>query len=133
MGIRWLCPRCNAIEVEAMKNKSPAESLGHRNSMNQRSLTASSTPDDEDNQGTRETEDRSSMSDDQDNVPEPDADSDAESMDDDQSESTYRLICLQQEAMKKLSSVFKLLNITPIHDKWVILIFIFKFLISLFF
>jgi hypothetical protein len=115
-----------------MKNKSPNESLGRRNSMNQRSSTASATADDADNQGTRETEDRSSMSDDQDNVPEPDGEDDAESMEDDQSESGYRLICLQQEATKKLSRIFKLLDIAPIHDKSVILMTICKFMISLF-
>ena len=129
--VSWLCPRCHSIETKEMTSKSPDEDLGRQNSLNQRSSPTTSSIDDEDNHDTGEKEEQSSMDDDDDdyeNVPESDREGDAESMEGDQMDGDYHFVYLQQQAMKKLSSIFKLLDIAPIHDKSVVLMAIIKFL-----
>lgn len=130
--VRWLCPRCHAVELKEMKIHQPMESSNSRSSSEDESTAEdlSSGDDDEisdevdhdndkdegDVQMDNGSEAQSKDDDDDDPLRTDDRENDPESMDE-ESDDTYDLEYHQNEAMEKLSTIFKLLNIDPIHDK----------------
>ena len=101
LKIRWLCPRCHAMETKIMNNEYKM--------------------DEDNNINTTSSSDELSGNDSIDNEGEDDSESDQEDCEEKQSdeelllELTYR----QEQAMEQLSTVFQLLKMGPIHDKQV--------------
>ena len=131
--VRWLCPRCHAVELKEMKIHQPMESSNSRSSSEDESTAedlssgdgdAISDEVDHDNdedegdvQMDNGVEAKSKDDDDGDDILRiADKVNGPESMDE-ELDDTYDLEYNQNEAMEKLSTIFKLLNIDPIHDK----------------
>jgi hypothetical protein len=131
--VRWLCPRCHAVDLKEMKIHQPMESSNSRSSSEDESTAEdlSSGDDaeisdevdhdnDEDEGSVQMDNDAEAESKDDDYDHDPwridDKENDPESMDK-ELDHTYDLEYHQNEAMEKLSTIFKLLNIDPIHDK----------------
>lgn len=119
--IRWLCPRCHSIETKAMQSRSISEIPGPRNSSNHKLSSDNPVEDEEDDDHTRESEENDGDSDEQspidDDVSITNSGDDVESMDEDPVDDADSLLYQQDEAMKKLSDLFKVLNLGPIHDR----------------
>jgi hypothetical protein len=128
--VRWLCPRCHAVELKEMKIHQPMESSNSRSSSEDESTAEdlSSGDDDEisdevdhdndEDEGDVQMDNgaEAESKDDDDPSRIDDKENDPESMDE-ELDDTYDLEYHQNEAMEKLSTIFKLLNIDPIHDK----------------
>lgn len=133
--VRWLCPRCHAVEWREMKIHQPMESSNSPSSSEDESTTEDLSSGDDDaisdevDHDEDEDEDEGDVrmengaeaeSKDDDCDDEilliDDKENDPESMDE-ELDDTYDLEYHQNEAMEKLSIIFKLLNIDPIHDK----------------
>ena len=119
--IRWLCPRCHSIETEAMQSRSAGEITDFRNSSSRKLSSDVPSKDEEDDDNIRESEEHDEDNEEQSSTDEDvsmsNSGDDVESMDDDPADEAQILSYQQDEAMKKLSSVFKLLNLGPIHDR----------------
>ena len=119
--IRWLCLRCHSSETKAMQSRSTIEIPGRRNSSNYKLSSDHLVEDEEDDGNTRESEENDGGSEEQssidDDVSMTNSGDDVESMDEDSVGDAHSLSYQQDEAMKKLSNVFKLLNLGPIHDR----------------
>ena len=119
--VRWLCPTCQSIETKAMQSRSTSESSDRRNSSNRKLSSDHPVEDEEDEDKTRESQENDGDSDEEssidDDVSITNSGDDVESMDEDPVDDTDSLAYQQDEAMKKLSIVFKLLNLGPIHDR----------------
>jgi hypothetical protein len=133
--IRWLCPKCHSFETKDMENYEPMETTGSRSSSDNQSVRENSHTEDDDsiqegeidydNQEDKDhdytdsdMEDESMDDDDNDDhLCMNDDEDDPESMDDEPEDDSHDLAYQQKEAMKKLSTIFQLLNIAPIHDK----------------
>jgi hypothetical protein len=120
-AIRWLCPRCHSSETKAMQSRTTSETPGRRNSSNRKLSSDDPSKDEEDEDNMRESgehdddgEEESSIDDD---VSMNNSGDDVESMDEDPVGDAESLSYQQDEAMKKLSDVFKVLNLGPIHDR----------------
>lgn len=104
-----------------MQSKLTNEIPDHRNLNNCKLSSDQPVEDEEDNDNTRESEendgDRDEQSSIDDDVSINNSGDDVESMDEDPVDDAESLPYQQDEAMKKLSAVFKLLNLGPIHDR----------------
>ena len=112
--IRWLCPRCHSIETKAMQSRSTSESPDRQSSSNDKLPSDNPSKDEEDDDNIEVSEEQSSIDDDASMT---NSRNDVESMDEDPVDDAESLSYRQDEAMKKLSNVFKLLNLGPIHDR----------------
>lgn len=119
--IRWLCSRCQSSETKAMQSRSTSEAPVRRNLSNCKLSSDHASNDEEGDDNTRESEENDEDSEDQSSIDEDvsmtNSEDDVESMDEDPVDDADSLSYQQDEAMKKLSSVFKLLNLGPIHDR----------------
>ena len=119
--IRWLCPRCHSTETKAMQSRSASEITDFRNSSNRKLSSNDPSNNEEDEDTIRESEEHDEDSEEQsssdEDVSMSNSGDDVESMDDDPADEAHILSYQQEEAMKKLSNVFKLLNLGPIHDR----------------
>lgn len=104
-----------------MQSRSTSEVSSSRKSSHRNLSSDHPVEDEEEYEKTRESqendgdsEELSSMDDD---PPMTNIMDDVESMDEDSVDETDSLSYQQDEAMKKLSNVFKLLNLEPIHDR----------------
>ena len=124
--IRWLCPRCHMLESNEMKIRQPMQINNNRTPTDDESTAEDTSSDENDDEegieevsydneenkdnshanGNMETE----TNDDDDEV-------DDESMEEDSGDVFDDLEYHQNEAMEKLSTIFRLLNIDSIHDK----------------
>ena len=125
--IRWLCPRCYTFESNEMKIHHPMQAYNNRSSSDHEFSAendAASDDDDDDETDdkvscdTEEYEDNNYINDDlrtmtKDNGEE----TNVESMDEGPGDVPCDLEYHQNEAMEKLSTTFRLLNMDPIHDK----------------
>jgi hypothetical protein len=121
--VRWLCPRCHAVDLKEMKIHQPMESSNSRSSSEDESTAEDLSLGDDDEISDEVDHDN----DEDEGGVQMDNDAEAESKDDDKEndpesmdeelDDTYDLEYHQNEAMEKLSTIFKLLNIDPIHDK----------------
>ena len=128
IGVRWLCPRCHTSESKEMKNQRTMETNDHHSSSgNDLSTGKSSIDDDNDEINNQEDDDLSvdnamegesiNGGDDDGRSFTNDEETGSESMDEEPGNIPYDLAHQQDEAMQKLSSIFQLFNINPIHDK----------------
>ena len=119
--IKWLCSRCQSSETTAMHSRSTSEAPARRNLSNCKLSSDHASNDAESDDNTRESEENDEDSEEQSSADEDvsmtNSGDDVESMDEDPVDDADSLPCQQDEAMKKLSNVFKLLNLGPIHDK----------------
>lgn len=124
--ICWLCPRCHLLESNEMKIHQPMQINNNRGPSDDES-TAEDIASDEDDDEDIDEETSCDNEDDEDNrymdddtgaeTKENDEETDVQSMDEQPSDVSYDLQYYQNEAMEKLSTVFRLLSIDPIHDK----------------
>ena len=119
--IRWLCPACHSIENKAMQSRSISDSHNRRNSSNHKLSSDHPVEDEEDDDNARESEENDGGSEEQSSIDDDmsmtKSEDDVVSMDEDPVHDADSLSYQQDEAMKKLSDVFKVLNLGPIHDK----------------
>ena len=119
--IRWLCRRCHSSETKAMHSSSTSEGPDRRSSGNRKLPSDHLSKDEDDDVNIRESEENDEDSEEQsstdDNVSTTNSGDDVESMDEDPVDDAESLSYRQDEAMKKLSSVVKLLTLGPIHDR----------------
>jgi hypothetical protein len=134
--IRWLCPNCHTFETKKMKSHQSMETTDSSSSSDNESTAEKSNTDDDDGSNEEETgydnqeddghyymdtgtEDGSvsDNDDDEDDSHVNNDDNDHESMDDESDDVLLHVVYQQNEAVDKLSTIFQLLNIAPIHDK----------------
>ena len=123
--IRWLCPRCHMLESNEMKIRQPMQINNNRTPTDDESTaedTSSDENDDEegieevsydneeeeDNNYSNEDMETETKDSDEEND---DEENDDESMDEDSGDVSDDLEYHQNEAMEKLSTIFRLLNI----------------------
>ncbi|CAF2758890.1 unnamed protein product [Rotaria sp. Silwood2] len=113
--VHWLCHRCHTLESNEMKIHQPMQIN------NNRSLTddeyavediSSGEDDDEEDEDNVYMNDNMKVE-----TKDNDEETDAESTDEESDDGSYNLEYHQNEAIEKLSTVFRLLNINPIHNK----------------
>ena len=109
--IRWLCSRCQSSETKAMQSRSTSEAPVRRNLSNCKLSSDHASNDAEGDDNTRESGEHD------DDVSMNNSGDDVESMDEDPVGDAESLSYQQDEAMKKLSDVFKVLTLDPIHDR----------------
>jgi hypothetical protein len=136
---RWLCPRCHAFESKEMMSRQAVQMTDNE----------VSTDDDENDAMTVEVADKCTTNDDDDGAEElndeeednvqmdsgflneskennddsldmDEKSTDCESMDEEEGSVSYEEEYQKHKAMERLSAVFKLLEIEPIHDKYVV-------------
>ena len=113
--IHWLCPRCHTLESKEMTNQT-MEIDTDRNDDDDESMTEDIDSDENDND--LEEENNEYIEEEIKGAPEDtDEETDSESMDEEPGDVSFDLEYRQNEAMEKLSTVFHLLNVDPIHDK----------------
>ena len=128
--IRGLRPRCHTFESNEMKIHQPMQTNNSRSSSDDDFSAENGIASDDDGDyddeetddkvscDTKDYEDNDCVSDDIRTITEDnDEETDAESMDEESRDVSYQLEYLQNEAMEKLSTNFRLLNIGSIHDK----------------
>ncbi len=123
--IRWLCPNCHSSETKTMRNHRSTKDHDDQTSSNNESVSENSSNDDQEDEPEEseeddevdEDEDQYKMDDDNDERLMAADDDDPESMDDEAVNDLHDLVFQQNQAAEKLSSIFQLLNISPIHDK----------------
>ena len=123
---RWLCPRCHTLESKEMKIRQPRQINNNRTSADDES-TGENTSSDENEDETsieelsddnEEDEYNSSSNDNMETeTNDNDEEIDDESLDEDSGDVYDDLEYHQNEAMEKLSAIFRSLSIDPIHDK----------------
>ncbi len=123
--IRWLCPRCHMLESNEMKIRQPMQ-INNKATLTDDESTAEDTSSDEndDEEGIEEVsydneedEDNSNSNDDMETDTNDDNEEvDGESMAEDAGDVFDDLEYHQNEAMEKLSAIFRSLNIDPIHN-----------------
>ena len=101
--ITMLCSRCHTLETKNMKEDESIEIEENYDSSDEEEKVEYDDGDDNDNH-----DDDGNNNDD---------DSDDDNDDDSDDDTLYELTLEQEEAMKKLSTIFRILNIDPIHDK----------------
>jgi hypothetical protein len=104
-----------------MQSRSASEITVFRHSSNRKLSSNDPSKDEEDEDNIRESEEHYEDSEERSSTDEDvsmsNSGDDVESMDDDPADEAHILSYQQHEAMKKLSSVFQLLNLDPIHDR----------------
>jgi hypothetical protein len=124
--IRWLCPRCHMLESNEMKIRQPMQINNNRTPTDDESTaedTSSGGNDDEEgieevSYDNEEDKDSSYSIDDMETeTNDSNEEIDDESMEEDSGDVFDDLEYHQNEAIEKLSSIFRLLNIDSIHDK----------------
>ncbi|CAF3344285.1 unnamed protein product [Rotaria sp. Silwood2] len=113
--IHWLCPRCHTLESKEMNNQT-MDMDTDRSDNDDGSMTEDTASDENDND--LEGENNGYINEEIEGAPEDsDDETDSESMDEEPGDVSFDLEYRQNEAMEKLSTVFRLFNIDPIHDK----------------
>lgn len=113
--IHWLCPRCHTLESQEMNNQTMDMNTDQSDN-DHGSITEDTASDESDND--LEGENNGYINDEIEGAPEDsDDETDSESMDEEPGDVSFDLEYRQNEAMEKLSTVFRLFNIDPIHDK----------------
>jgi hypothetical protein len=122
--IRWLCPNCHSSEIKTMRKHRSTKDHDDQTSSNNESLSENSSNDDQDDESEEceeneedEDEDQCEMDDDNGERSIAADNDDPESMDDEAGNDFHDLVFQQNQAVEKLSSIFQLLNISPIHDR----------------
>jgi hypothetical protein len=120
--IKWLCRRCHSSETKTMQSRSINETSDRRNLSNHKLSSDHPVEDEEDDDHTRESEDNDEDDEDEqssidDDMSITNSGDEIESMDEDPVDDAASLSYQQDEAMKKLSEVFKVLNLGPIHSR----------------
>ena len=115
--IHWLCPRCHTLESKEMNNRT-MEMDTDRNDDDDESMTEDIDSDENDSDNDFEGENNNYIDKEIEGTPE-DSDevTDSELMDEEPGDVLFDLEYRQNEAMEKLSTVFRLFNLDPIHDK----------------
>ncbi|CAF4942860.1 unnamed protein product [Rotaria socialis] len=126
--VHWLCPRCHTLESSELKIHQPMQ-INNNRSLTDAEYTVediSSGEDDDDEEDADEEisydnledEDNVYMNDNMEaEIKDNDKETDAESMDEESDDVSYDLEYHQNEAIEKLSTIFRLLNIKSIQDK----------------
>ena len=123
---RWFCPRCHTLESNEMKIRQPMQINNNRTPTDDESTADDTSSDENDDEegieevsyDNEEDEDNNSSNDDMETeTNDNDEEIDDESMDEDPDDAYDDLECHQNEATEKLSAIYRLLNIDPIHDK----------------
>ena len=113
--IHRLCPRCHTLESMEMNNQTMDVDIDQSDN-NDDSITEDTDSDENDND--LEGENNGYINEEIEGTPEDsDDETDSESMDEEPGDVSFDLEYRQNEAMEKLSTVFRLFNIDPIHDK----------------
>lgn len=132
--IRWLCLTCHAFESKKMMTHQSMGFNDNESSSDDEAMTEVSPDNDDKNDDVavnmefndlNEKEEENlhmdsgiiAESNDDDESPRDDETTDPESMDEDTCHAFYELEHQKEEAMKQLSNIFQLLNISPIHDR----------------
>lgn len=124
--IRWLCPRCHMLESYEMKIRQPMQINNSRTATDDESTTEDTSSDEDDDEegieevsyDNEENEDNSYSNDDMEaESNDNNEEVDDESMQEDSGDVFADLEYHQNEAIEKLSTIFRLLNIDSIHDK----------------
>ncbi|CAF4623453.1 unnamed protein product [Rotaria socialis] len=125
--VHWLCPRCHTLESSELKIHQPMQ-INNNRSLTDTEYTVediSSGEDDDDEEDADEEISYDNLEDEDvymnDNmeaeIKDNDKETDAEPMDEESDDVSYDLEYHQNEAIEKLSTIFRLLNIKPIQDK----------------
>jgi hypothetical protein len=115
--INWLCTKCHVFERKKMEDQESMMVVESRTSSDDESISHdSNAEDDKEDEENEYDEEEQEQEDEEDDYMDDDQIS-AESMDDEPDDDSHDLEYRQSEAMEKLSTIFQLLNITPIHDK----------------
>jgi hypothetical protein len=131
--IRWLCQNSHTLETKEMKSHQSMETTDSSSSSDNESIAEKTNTDDDDSNheetgyDNQKDEGHSYMETDTEDGPMSDNDDDEddshvnnddhESMDDESDDVLHHVAYQQNEAMDKLSIIFQLFNIAPIHDK----------------
>lgn len=123
---RWLCLRCHTLESNEMKARQPRQINNNRTPADDESMAEATSSDDNDDEEStgelsdenEEDEDNSSPNEDMETERnENGEETDDGSMEEDSGDVYDDLEYQQNEASEKLSAIFRLLSIDPIHDK----------------
>jgi hypothetical protein len=113
--IHWLCPRCCTLELKAMNDQKMKINI-YRSPSGDESTTEDIASDEDDDDF--EEEKNCYINEGIQGAPEDsEEETDSQSMDEESGNVSFDLEYRQNEAMKKLSTVFGIFNIDPIHDK----------------
>lgn len=139
--IRWLCPRCHAFELKEMTTRSSMELSDNESPVKDEAIAEdSSFPNDENdrvvsvefNDLNEEEEENplmdsgimADLNDDEEDLSSMDDETaDHESMDEEMGHVSYEREYQKNKVMEQLSTIFKILNIDSIHDKYVHIFF----------
>ncbi|CAF3305531.1 unnamed protein product [Rotaria socialis] len=120
--VHWLCPICHTLESSELIIHQPMQ-INNDRSLTDDGYTVEDIPSVEDDEeevsyGNQEDEDNVYMNDSMEaEIKDNDEETDVESMHEESDEVSYDLEYHQNEAIEKLSTIFRLLNIKQIHDK----------------
>ncbi|CAF3416741.1 unnamed protein product [Rotaria socialis] len=120
--VQWLCPICHTLESSELIIHQPMQ-INNDRSLTDDGYTVEDIPSVEDDEeevsyGNQEDEDNVYMNDSMEaEIKDNDEETDVESMHEESDEVSYDLEYHQNEAIEKLSTIFRLLNIKQIHDK----------------
>ncbi|CAF4281535.1 unnamed protein product [Rotaria sp. Silwood2] len=125
--VHWLCPRCHTLESNEMKIHQPMQINNNQRLTDDEYTVEDISSGEDDHEEDADEEVLYDNLEDENNVymndnmeaetKDNDEETDAESMDEESDDVSYDLEYHQNEAIEKLSTIFRLLNINPIHDK----------------
>ncbi|CAF3709566.1 unnamed protein product, partial [Rotaria socialis] len=120
--VHWLCPRCHTLESSELKIHQPMRINNNRSLTDDgytvEDISSGEDDDEEVSYDTLEDEDNAYMNDSMEgDTKDNDEGTDAESMDEESDYVSYDLEYQKKKAIEKLSTIFRLLDIKPIHDK----------------
>ncbi len=116
--IRWLCPKYHSLKTKEMETTDSRSSSDNESIIKNPDTADDDSSQEEIDYDNQEDEEHCYMDNDMESGSIKDNDDDdSESMDEESDDVLHDLVYQQNEAKEKLSTIFHLLNIAPIHDK----------------